>query len=35
VPERTRLGTREVDDADLAAVVAAGVDTFLLADAAR
>jgi AcrR family transcriptional regulator len=35
MPERTRLGTREIDDADVAAAAAAGVDTFLLAYAAR
>ena len=35
MPERTRLGTRPIDDAELAAAAAAGVDTFLLAYAAR
>ena len=31
LPERTRLGTRVIDDDELAAATAAGVDTFLLA----
>ena len=35
MPERTRLGTREIDDDEVAAAVTAGVDTFLRAYAAR
>jgi len=34
LPDRTRLGTTEVDDDELAAAAAAGVDTFLRAFAA-
>ena len=34
MPERTRLGTRELDDDELAAAAGAGVDTFLRAFAA-
>jgi AcrR family transcriptional regulator len=34
LPERSRLGTREVDDDELAAAATAGVDTFLRAFAA-
>ena len=33
--ERTRLGTREVTDDEVAALAASGVDTFLLAFAPR
>lgn len=35
LPERTRLGTRDISDDELATAAAAGVDTFLLAYAAR
>ena len=35
LPERTRLGTRVIDDDELTRAAAAGVDTFLLAYAAR
>ena len=35
MPERTRLGTRDLDDDELAAAAAAGVDTFLRAFAVR
>jgi AcrR family transcriptional regulator len=35
LPERTRLGTRIIDDDELTRAAAAGVDTFLLAYAAR
>jgi TetR/AcrR family transcriptional repressor of mexJK operon len=35
MPERTRLGTREIDDDEVTAAVTAGVDTFLRAYAAR
>lgn len=34
LPDRTRLGTRDVSDAEIAETVAAGVDTFLSAFAA-